>query len=186
MLVAELLDRKLFNNSVLDFFKPEVSFVELSADFRDNDFVLCRGVPRKVEHGVKISADHRSLLRAVGHFHQLTALLKQGFLTFFIKLKLQNPVGIVLRFIGRIVIFSELLLDNLLLLSEEKVALGFVNPHLGFNSDFFLDFENINLVHQLVKHGFEPVVLIESFEYHLLNGVVKRNVRRDIIGKLAC
>ena len=185
LLGAELSDSKLFNDSVLDFFKAEMRFIQFLADAGYDDFILCRMVPRQIENRVQITADHGRLLAAVRHFHQLAALLEQNVLALFIKLQLDDSVRVLLRVLNRIVVLSQLLLNHTLLLTQEKVALTFINALLRLVTDFVFQTENIIFINKNVENVLQPLGRINYFKNTLFCLVIQRHVRGNIIRQLA-
>ena len=53
-------------------------------------------MPRQVEHDVKIRADDRRFLTAVGHFHKLFTFLEKRFLDLWVELQLFDLLGVAL------------------------------------------------------------------------------------------
>ncbi len=185
LFLAELAHGKLLDDPVFDLLQAEVGLVQLLADLRQNDLIVGGDVPRQLDHGVEVGADDRRLLTAVGHFHQLSALLEERVPGLFRKPQLLDLIGVILGVSGRVVVLAELLLDGALLFAEEIELLALVDAVLRLHLDLVLELADIGLVDEHIEHRFQALGRVKQFENALFGLIVEIHGGCDIIRQLA-
>ena len=104
-------------------------------------------VPRQIDTGIKIGADHVSVGRRALHFTEAAAFLEQLFFGLGGQMEGLDPILIFIR----VVFLAQLLADGLHLLAQIVVPLILVHALLGLILHLFFQREDVQLVvHQMI------------------------------------
>jgi len=181
----ERTDRQQFEDSLLDFLKPVMVFVEDLFRLFQIEFVFAELVPRKAQAGFEVCAHDRILRRLRRKAFKPVALAQQFFLFLFAEARLLDFIAETLGVAFLVGAFLELVGDGFQLLPEIILALIAVNLLLHVFPYAVLEFKQTALFFKQDAQLFEPLEGIDHLEDALFVKRVKNDIARDIIGQFA-
>ncbi len=170
---VELAHREKLENPPLDLFQAIVVGVEHPPRFGDVDRAGAEPVPRQLDQGVKVGADHGVLAGRLGHPLQALQLLA-GLLFHLLR---HFGLGDGLRQLGDLrrllIFFAELPLDGAQLFAQEEFPLLLVHLLFGLLPDLAGDFHHLDAVTEFDQHVIHPVLEVDGLENLLLLGRIE-------------
>ena len=161
-LVAELRDREVLDDALLDLVEVEVVVVEHRAGVVEVEVVLGRGVPGQRQDPLEVGADH-AVLGGRRRQPLEPAELAVGDLARLLgELQLGEPLAqlVHLGLLG--VALAELLLDRLQLLAQEVLALALLHLRLHLRLDLRAELEHLDLAREDRRDAAQPLLDVES------------------------
>jgi hypothetical protein len=182
--LAELLDRQILEDAVLDLLEVVVVLVEDRARLRDVDLAAGQRVPGQAGHPVEVGADDAVLRRGRRHVRE----------------PIELALGLAARLLGQsglfdsaaqggdvlvLVLVAELLADRAELLAQEVLALRLGHPLAGLGGDLLAQLADGQLVLEQLDELLELGVHLVQLQQLLAHRPGQRDRRGDQVRELA-
>ena len=107
------------------------------------DVLLADGIPWQIQTGFQIADNHARLMGTIRQLSQPVTLLEELFFLQFRQLQFSDAVAELVRFLLRVVVFTQLVGDCFHLFAQKIFPLVLVDLLLGLLADLALDLKHL-------------------------------------------